>query len=111
MVALIEKDVAVDPDQIRFQPTGDFILVEPIRRKQTFGGLALPDGAEIEPPRGKVVKAGPGRVSEEGKLLPMSVGVGDEVYMHFVYQQPMSMTFFGKEYVLVRARDVVGLAT
>ena len=62
------------------QPMADRILVKPIEKEQvTKGGIFLPDTAKEKPQEGKVVAAGPGRLSEEGKRIEMDVKVGDTV--------------------------------
>lgn len=95
---------------VNFQPQADYILFDPIPQNMTEGGIALPEGANPDPPKARIVKAGPGRYSEEGVLMPMNVAEGDVVYMMFAYQQPAKITLGGKEYGIARARDVIGKA-
>lgn len=95
---------------LNFKPVGDFILIEPLKKNTTRGGIALPDGVDPDPARGVVVAVGPGRETETGHKPEMGVSVGDTVYLVFVYQQPIQISLAGKEYVLVRSRDIVGLA-
>jgi chaperonin GroES len=45
----------------------------------TKGGIYLPDTAKEKPQEGKVLAVGPGKMSDEGKRLPMDVAVGDIV--------------------------------
>jgi chaperonin GroES len=97
-------------EQIDFEPLADFLLIDPIPRGTTPGGLALPDGADPDPPKGKVVKVGPGRISEEGVRIEHGLKPGDTVYMCFAYSQPLQITFAGHEYAVVRARDVIAKA-
>ena len=64
-----------------FKPLSNHLFIEPIEEdKTTKSGIVLPDTAEKEKPiRGKVVAVGPGKVSEKGERIPMSVKVGDVV--------------------------------
>jgi co-chaperonin GroES (HSP10) len=93
-----------------FEPFGDWVLLECIPPGETAGGIALPDGASIGHPRAKVLEAGPGKMCEyDGKTMPMSVRVGDVVYMLPV--GPGNATAFtedGKDYVVMRAHHLVG---
>ena len=45
----------------------------------TAGGILLPDTAKQKPQRGRVLAAGPGKLSEKGDRLVLNVKVGDEV--------------------------------
>ncbi|MCY4576630.1 MAG: co-chaperone GroES [Chloroflexi bacterium] len=63
-----------------FQPLGDRIVIKPNEEEEVSkGGLLLPDTARERPQEGEVIAAGPGRVSDTGQLIPMSLGVGDKV--------------------------------
>lgn len=97
--------------EVKFTPLFDFVLIEPIPKGTTEGGLALPAGADPDPPKGKVVKVGPGRMTEEGAFIEPTVHPGDVVYLHFAYSKPISFTVGGKDYMIARCRDLIGLAT
>jgi chaperonin GroES len=43
------------------------------------GGIYIPDTAKEKPQEGVVVAVGPGKLSDDGKRIPMEVGVGDKV--------------------------------
>lgn len=90
---------------LNFEPFQDFILIEPLPHTQTAGGIALPDNCQQDLVRGRIVRAGPGRITEFGYAFDMPVKVGDVVYMTFV-QPPNQIVLGGKLYVLCRARDV-----
>jgi chaperonin GroES len=65
---------------VKLQPLADRLVIKPIEREEvTKGGIVLPDTAKEKPQEGKVVAVGPGRKSEDGKLIPMDVKVGDIV--------------------------------
>ncbi len=65
---------------IKLQPLADRVVVRPIEREeQTKTGIYIPDTAKEKPQEGKVVAVGPGRKSEDGKVIAMDVKVGDIV--------------------------------
>jgi chaperonin GroES len=65
---------------IKLQPLADRVVVKPIEREEvTKGGIVLPDTAKEKPQEGEVVAVGKGRVSDDGKRIPMDVKVGDIV--------------------------------
>jgi co-chaperonin GroES (HSP10) len=113
MVQMIQpKQEPINPALIKFRPFSDWVLVEPIERRSTEGGIALPDGSDPDPPRGRVVKCGQGRQTETGEKIPMPVEVGDEVYMMGASPiQPIELSFCRRKFILVRARDLIGAAT
>jgi co-chaperonin GroES (HSP10) len=107
VLSMLEGHEAVD-----FEPVSDFMLIYKHEKNTTAGGLALPDGVETGPPKGVVVKAGPGRMNELGTaLVPMPVQEGDTVYCCFNMMDPRGppeLTFGGKHYMVVAARHLIG---
>jgi len=47
--------------------------------EKTASGIVLPDTAKEKPQQGKIIAVGPGKHSDDGKLIPMSVKEGDTV--------------------------------
>jgi chaperonin GroES len=65
---------------IKLQPMADRLVVKPIEREEvTKGGIVLPDTAKEKPQEGEVLAVGPGRKSEDGKVIAMDVKVGDVI--------------------------------
>ena len=65
---------------MKIQPLGDRVLVEPQKEDEVKkGGIIIPDTAKEKPVLGEVIAVGPGRMSEEGKQVPMTVKKGDVV--------------------------------
>ena len=66
---------------VTFKPLGNRIVVEPIdtEEQMSAGGIYSPDTAKEKPQEGKIVAIGPGRLSDEGKRIPVEVAVGDTV--------------------------------
>ena len=65
---------------VKLQPMADRVVVKPIEKEEkTKSGIYLPDTVKEKPQEGKVVAAGPGRLSEDGKRIAMDVKVGDVV--------------------------------
>ena len=67
---------------MKLHPLADRIVVKPAApEEKTKGGIILPDTAKEKPVWGEVIAAGPGKMSDEGKKVPMEVKVGDKVLM------------------------------
>jgi chaperonin GroES len=62
------------------RPLDDRIVVQPLEAEEkTAGGILLPDTAKEKPQRGKVLAVGEGRTTDDGKKIPLTVKIGDEV--------------------------------
>lgn len=96
---------------VSFEPLHDFVIIRPINARETAGGIALPDDAEVENPRGEVVAMGPGRYSELTDWRPPSVvSVGDQVLLNFQsLTPPYEFEENGVSYIVVRFRDLMGV--
>lgn len=66
---------------MKIRPLADRVIVKPSENSEskTAGGIIIPDTAKEKPQEGKVVAVGPGRVDDAGKIVPMSLKVGDKV--------------------------------
>ena len=65
---------------IKLQPLADRLVVKPIEREEvTKGVIVLPETAKEKPQEGEVMAVGPGRKSDDGKVIGMDVKVGDIV--------------------------------
>ena len=65
---------------VKLQPLGDRLVVRPMEREgKTKTGIYRPDTAKEKPMEGKVIAVGPGRLTEDGKRIPMDLKVGDIV--------------------------------
>lgn len=63
---------------VKLQPMGNRLVVKPMQSEEkTKSGIYLPDTAKEKPQEGKVIAVGPGKVTDDGKRIPMEVEVGD----------------------------------
>ena len=90
------------------RPLADRILVRRIEEKETIkGGIIIPDTAKEKPQEGEVVAVGPGRKTEEGKLIPLDVKKGDRVL--FSKYSGNEVTVDGDELLIIREEDVLAI--
>ena len=87
-------------------PLGDGVLVKPEAvEKTTPSGIIIPDTAKEEKATvGRVIAVGGGKMSEDGRVLPMSVKVGQKVYFNQGWESEMEWK--GEKYYLVHESDV-----
>ena len=93
---------------MNIRPLHDRIIVERLEEETTTAaGLIIPDTAKEKPQQGKIVAAGKGKVTEDGKVLPMDVKVGDTVL--FGKYAGTDIKLDGKEYLMMREDDILGV--
>lgn len=89
-----------------YEPLEDRVIVEPESAEQTTkSGLVIPDTAKERPQVGKVIKVGPGRVTDEGKTIPMDIAEGDMV-MYAKYGGT-EIKVEGVEYKILKKSDLL----
>jgi len=93
------------------KPLGDRVLVKRLEEteEKTSGGIYIPDTAKEKPQRGKVFAVGPGRLTEDGKRLPMDVKEGDEVL--FGKYSGSDVKIDGDEYMIIKEDEIYGIIT
>ncbi len=65
---------------VKLDPLGDRVVVRPSTKEEvTKGGIVIPDTAKEKPQEGEVLAVGPGKMTEDGKRIPLDVKVGDIV--------------------------------
>ena len=93
----------------KLKPLGDRVVIDPLTddAAKSAGGIFIPDTAKEKPQKGKIIAAGPGRTTDEGKVLPMPVKVGETVlYSKYAGQEYKQD---GKEYLIVREADILAV--
>ena len=67
---------------MKVRPLADRILVKREEPSETVrGGIIIPDTAKEKPQEGKVVAAGPGKLDDNGKRVPLELKKGDRILM------------------------------
>jgi chaperonin GroES len=93
---------------MKLRPLQDRIIVERLEEEsKTAGGILIPDTAKEKPQRGKIVAVGKGKVTEDGKLIPMDVKVGDKVL--FGKYSGTEIKIEGVDYLIMREDDILGV--
>lgn len=101
-------EVGMPAMEVKVRPLHDRILVRRMpEEEKTSGGIIIPDTAKEKPQRGEVVATGKGRVTEDGKTLPLEVKVGDRVL--FGKYSGSELKLEGSEYLMMREEDVLGV--
>ncbi|HXR96466.1 MAG TPA: co-chaperone GroES [Terriglobales bacterium] len=92
----------------KVRPLHDRLLVKRVEEGETIrGGIIIPDSAKEKPQEGKVVAVGKGKVTDEGKVLPMDVKEGDHIL--FGKYSGSEIKLDGEDLLILREEEVLGV--
>ncbi len=87
-------------------PLHDRVLLKRLDEKEVVkGGIIIPDTAKEKPQEAKVIAVGKGRVTEDGKVIPLDVKKGDKVLIGKF--SGTEVTFEDEEHVIVREEEIL----
>lgn len=94
---------------MNIKPLSDHILIEPVKQEEkTKAGIFLPDTASKDrSEEGVIVAVGPGKKTDDGKIIMMSVKAGDKVL--FTKYGPSEIKVDGKEYLIASESDILAI--
>jgi chaperonin GroES len=93
---------------MKVRPLHDRILVKRVEEEQkTAGGIIIPDTAKEKPQEGRVIAVGNGKITDEGKLIPLEVSVGDRIL--FGKYSGSEINLDGAEHLIIREEDVLAV--
>ncbi|MDZ7262959.1 MAG: co-chaperone GroES [candidate division KSB1 bacterium] len=93
---------------MKLRPLADRVVVkpsEPEEKKQ--GGIIIPDTAKEKPQQGKIIAVGPGRVTDDGKKVPMEVKEGD-IVLYGKYSGT-EVTVDNEDLLIMRESDILAI--
>ena len=87
------------------KPLADRVVVKPLEEQETKkGGIIIPDTAKEKPMQGEIMEVGSGRMSDEGKSMPLEVKKGDRVL--YGKYSGTEVSIDGDEYLIMRESDI-----
>ncbi len=93
---------------MKVKPLSDRVIVEALEAaEKSAGGIYIPDNAKEKPQKGKVIAAGPGKISDSGSLMKMEVKAGDTIL--YGKYSGTEVTVDGKEYLIMRESDILAV--
>jgi chaperonin GroES len=93
---------------MNLKPLADRVVVRPsVAEERTKGGIIVPDTAKEKPVWGEIIAVGPGKVSDEGKLIALEVKVGDRVL--YGKYSGTEVTIDGEELLIMRESDIFAI--
>ena len=96
---------------MNIKPLGDRVVIEPAEKEKggkTKAGIYLSETVDKErPEQGKIIAVGQGKLSKDGKRMPMGVKKGDVVL--FTKYGPNEIKVDEKEYLIAREEDILAI--
>ena len=90
------------------RPLRDRVLLRRSEEPETrIGGIVVPDIAKEKPQQATVIAVGSGRITDDGKTIPLDVHVGDRVLVG--KYAGTEITLDGTEYLIVREDEILGV--
>ena len=93
---------------MKLRPLHDRVIVKRLEQEtKTASGIVIPDNAAEKPDQGEVQAVGKGKKTDEGKILPLDVKVGDRVLFGKYSGQTVKVE--GEELLVMREEDIMGV--
>ena len=93
---------------MKIRPLQDRVIVRRLEEEEkTKGGIIIPDTAKEKPQEGKVIAVGKGKITEDGKLIPLDVKTGDKIL--FGKYSGTEIKVEGEELLIMREEDILGI--
>lgn len=90
------------------KPMEDRVIVKPLEAEtKTAGGIIIPDNAKEKPQKGEVIAVGPGKVSDSGSKIPMTVKKGDKVL--YGKYSGTEVKIDNEDYMIMRESDILAV--
>ena len=93
---------------MNIKPLSDRVVIKPAEPDEKVqGGIIIPDTAKEKPQKGKIVAVGPGKASDTGEIIAMTVKVGDSVL--YGKYSGTEVTIDNEDYLIVRESDILAV--
>ncbi len=94
---------------MKLKPLNNNVIVKTSSKEEiTKSGIVLPDTMDKEKPeQGEVIAVGPGKLSDSGSRLEMTVKVGDKIV--FKKYSPDDIKVEGEEYLVISENDILAI--
>jgi chaperonin GroES len=90
------------------RPLHDRVIVKRLdNERKTASGIVIPESAAEKPDQGEVIAVGPGKQTEDGKVLKMDVKVGDKVLFGKYAGQTVKVD--GEEVLVIREEEILAV--
>ena len=93
---------------MKIRPLHDRIIVKRLEEeRKTASGIVIPDTAAEKPDQGEVKAVGKGKKTDDGKIIPLDVKVGDKVL--FGKWSGTEIKIDGEDLLIMKESDILGI--
>ncbi|MCD6595113.1 co-chaperone GroES [bacterium] len=93
---------------MQFKPLYDRVIIRPLEEQEVKkGGIIIPDTAKERPQEGEIIEVGEGKLTDDGKVIPLKVKKGDKIL--FSKYAGTEIEFDNQEYLIMRESDVLAI--
>lgn len=93
---------------MKIKPLEDRVVVKAQDAEEVSnGGIILPDTAQEKPQQGEIVATGPGKASDSGNLIKLTVKKGDSIL--YGKYSGTEINVDGTEYLIMRESDILAI--
>lgn len=94
--------------ELNLRPLGERVIVRALpQEERTKSGIYLPDTAKEKPQQGEVVAVGNGKVTDDGKTVPMNVKAGDKVL--YGKYSGTEVKLEGEEFLIIKESEILAI--
>lgn len=91
---------------MKVTPLYDRVLLKRLEEQEVKkGGIIIPDTAKEKPQEAEVIAVGKGRMTDDGKVIPLEVKKGDRVLIG--KYSGTEVTIDGVEHVILREEEIL----
>lgn len=93
---------------MKIKPLSDNVVVKMTEAEETTkSGIVLTAAAKEKPQIAEVIEVGPGKVTDDGKTIPMSVKPGQKILMSKYAGSEFKLA--GTEYIVLKQSDILAI--
>jgi chaperonin GroES len=93
---------------MKISPLYDRVLVKRIEEQEVRkSGIIIPDTAKEKPQQAEIIAAGKGKMTDEGKTIPLSVKKGDKVLIGKYAGTEVMID--GEEHIILREDEILAI--
>ncbi|OZI66696.1 co-chaperone GroES [Bordetella genomosp. 11] len=90
------------------RPLNDRVIIKRLdNERKTASGIVIPESAAEKPDQGEVIAVGPGKRTEDGKVLPVDLKAGDKVLFGKYSGQTVKVD--GEELLVIREEEILAV--